>query len=126
LINGIQAKIDETPLPLTVAVAGGTGSGTEMTKAVVRRCEEPFVSQPAGHLCPGKTTFAQAIYRALGEQHVTYITHDSYYKDLGHLPVEARAKQNFDHPDALDTALLVQHIRALKYGSSDALCLDAQ
>lgn len=73
-----------------------------------------------GHLCAGKTTFAQAIYRALGEQHVTYITHDSYYKDLGHLPVEARAKQNFDHPDALDTALLVQHIRALKYGSSDA------
>lgn len=33
LINGIQAKIDETPLPLTVAVAGGTGSGTEITKS---------------------------------------------------------------------------------------------
>lgn len=78
--------------PLTVGVAGGSGSG--------------------------KTTFARALYEALGEEHVTYITHDSYYKDLGHLSLAERAKANFDHPNALDTALLVEHLQALKRGES--------
>ena len=45
-----------------------------------------------------------------GTQHVTYICHDYYYKDLSHLPVEERAKTNFDHPDALETSLLVQQL----------------
>lgn len=62
----------------------------------------------------GKTTFAKAIYHALGEEHVTYITHDSYYRDLSRLPVQERARQNFDHPNALDTPLLVKHLKALK------------
>lgn len=62
----------------------------------------------------GKTTFARALYEALGPEHVTYLTHDSYYKDLSHLPHAERAKANFDHPNALDTALLVEHVRRLK------------
>lgn len=62
----------------------------------------------------GKTTFARALYEALGPEHVTHLTHDSYYKDLSHLPHAERAKANFDHPNALDTALLVEHVRRLK------------
>lgn len=62
----------------------------------------------------GKTTFARALYEALGPAHVTYLTHDSYYKDLSHLPHHERAQANFDHPNALDTALLVEHVRRLK------------
>lgn len=66
------------------------------------------------HTLAGKTTFARALYEALGPEHVTYLTHDSYYKDLSHLPHAERAKANFDHPNALDTALLVEHVRRLK------------
>lgn len=56
-------------------------------------------------------TLSRAVVQALGgTQHVTYICHDYYYKDLSHLPVEERAKTNFDHPDALETSLLVQQL----------------
>ena len=78
----------------------------------------PLISiiQSTDRLTPhtGKTTFARALYEALGPAHVTYLTHDSYYKDLSHLPHQERAKANFDHPNALDTALLVEHVRRLK------------
>jgi uridine kinase len=47
---------------------------------------------------------------------VTYLIHDNYYKDLTHLPLDERAKTNFDHPDSLDTELLIEHIRDLKAG----------
>ncbi|KAM3576122.1 hypothetical protein VYU27_001998 [Nannochloropsis oceanica] len=89
-----QIKTSRPPAsgPLTVGVAGGSGSG--------------------------KTTFARALYEALGEEHVTYITHDSYYKDLSHLTLAERAVANFDHPNSLDTALLVEHLKALKRGES--------
>lgn len=50
-----------------------------------------------------------------------YLTHDHYYKDLSHLPPEERAKTNFDHPDSLETDLLVQHIRLLKQGETAVL-----
>lgn len=68
----------------------------------------------AGGSGSGKTTLARAIYETLGEENITYITHDSYYKDLSHLPKSEREKQNFDHPDSLETSLLVQHVKALK------------
>jgi len=45
-----------------------------------------------------------------GTQNVTYICHDYYYRDLSHLPVGERAKTNFDHPDALETSLLVEQL----------------
>lgn len=44
--------------------------------------------------------------------------HDNYYKDITHLSIEERAKTNFDHPDALDTTLLVEHIQELKQNKS--------
>jgi len=75
----------------------------------------------AGGSGSGKTTLAKAIYETIGEENITFISHDSYYKDLSHLTEEERAKQNFDHPDSLDTALLVKDIIALKNRQSIAV-----
>jgi len=68
----------------------------------------------AGGTGSGKTTVSQAILDRVGRDRIAYIQHDSYYKDRSHLPPEARAKINFDHPDALETELLVQHLEALR------------
>jgi uridine kinase len=73
--------------PVIIGVAGGTGSG--------------------------KTTVSQAIRDAVGEERIAYIMHDSYYREVKHLPPEARAQLNFDHPNSLDSTLLVEHLRLL-------------
>lgn len=73
----------------------------------------------AGGSGAGKTTLAVKLFHALGgETNVAYIVHDSYYKDLSHLSMEERAKCNFDHPESLETELLIRHIQALKKGNS--------
>lgn len=72
----------------------------------------------AGGTGSGKTTVSEAILDRVGDDRIAYIQHDSYYKDLGHLPPEDRAKVNFDHPDALDSELLAQHLRLLKEGQA--------
>lgn len=72
----------------------------------------------AGGTGSGKTTVAQEILKRVGEEHIAYIPHDAYYKDLSHLPFEERRKINFDHPDSLDTALLVEHLKQLKAGQT--------
>lgn len=57
------------------------------------------------------------MFRELGgEKNVVYLTHDHYYRDLSHKPLEERAKTNFDHPDSLETELLVEHLKELKAG----------
>jgi uridine kinase len=62
---------------------------------------------------------ARAIFNELGgEKNVVYLTHDHYYKDISHKTLEERSKTNFDHPDSLDTALLVQHVHELKAGKT--------
>lgn len=62
------------------------------------------------------------MFKALGgEQNVVYLTHDHYYKDISHKSLEERAKTNFDHPDSLDTDLLVTHIQELKAGKTACL-----
>jgi uridine kinase len=66
-----------------------------------------------------KTTLARRLYEELaGADNVNHIVHDYYYKDISHLSLEERARTNFDHPAALDTDLLVQHIQHLKKGLS--------
>jgi uridine kinase len=78
------------PVPKAIiAIAGGTGSG--------------------------KTTIAQKIVDLL-PHHVTLLTHDAYYRDNRHLAFEERSKLNYDHPEAFDTALFVEHLGALKRG----------
>ncbi|HDI51624.1 MAG TPA: uridine kinase [Bacteroidetes bacterium] len=70
----------------------------------------------AGGSGSGKTAIAQKLSKDLGHQRVVLVAQDSYYKDLSHLPLRERAKQNFDHPDALDNELLIQHLKSLLAG----------
>jgi uridine kinase len=74
--------------PLVIGIAGGSGSG--------------------------KTTVAQAILNRVGADRIAYLQHDSYYKDLSGLPPALRRDVNFDHPNSLDTELLIQHVEALR------------
>ena len=66
----------------------------------------------------GKTTVAQKIIQSVGADKVVYLQQDSYYRNLGDMPVDLRHKVNFDHPDAFDMALLVKHIETLRAGES--------
>ncbi len=70
----------------------------------------------AGGTASGKTTVVEAILDRVGREGIAHIQHDSYYKDLSHLPLEERRQFNFDHPDALDTPLLIRHLRRLRQG----------
>ncbi|MFQ6114508.1 MAG: uridine kinase [bacterium] len=72
----------------------------------------------AGGTGSGKTLVANNIYNELGSEKVVILCQDSYYKDLGHLPREERNAQNFDHPDAIDSDLLIEQIKALLQGKS--------
>jgi len=74
--------------PLVIGIAGGTGSG--------------------------KTTVAQALMKRIGSQYMAFLPHDAYYRDLSMLPLEERAGLNFDHPDSLETDLMVRHLQALR------------
>jgi len=76
--------------PLLIGVAGGTGSG--------------------------KSTVAQKIVEGLPPGTVAVVDHDSYYHDRSELSPRAREQLNFDHPDSLDTDLLISHLRALREG----------
>ena len=77
---------------------------------------EPVVIGVAGGTGSGKTTVATEILRRAGTDQISLIQHDAYYKDLSDLPMAQRAMQNFDHPDALDNALLISHLKELKAG----------
>ncbi len=74
--------------PLVIGIAGGSGSG--------------------------KTTVVQKILERVGADRIAYLQHDSYYKDLGGLPPAVRRTINFDHPNALETELLVEHVKMLR------------
>lgn len=79
-------------LPLVIGIAGGSGSG--------------------------KTTVAQTILNRVSPDRIAFLQHDAYYKDLRELPPIQRAEVNFDHPNSLDTNLLIQHIEQLKANQS--------
>ena len=66
----------------------------------------------------GKTTVAHKIIMSVGSENVVYLQQDSYYRNLGDMPIDLRHKVNFDHPDAFDTELLVNHLEALRAGES--------
>jgi len=70
----------------------------------------------AGGSGSGKTTVVRKLVEQLGPDLAQVIHHDSYYRDLAHLPPEERAKVNFDHPGALETELLAEHLEALLVG----------
>ena len=76
----------------------------------------PVIIGVAGGSGSGKTTVVREIVRALGPDRVTLIQHDSYYLDRSGMTPAERAAVNYDHPDALETALLVDHVRDLLRG----------
>lgn len=75
---------------LIVGIAGGTGSG--------------------------KTTVVDKVMACFPRGEVALLPQDSYYKDSSHLPLEERQKLNFDHPDAIEWSLLIEHLKELRLG----------
>lgn len=76
----------------------------------------PFVIGIAGGTGSGKTTVAHAIVKTVGEERIAFLSHDAYYRDFVDLPKDILDGKNFDHPDSLETELLVRHLKALKQG----------
>src|SRR5215470_6757507 len=64
----------------------------------------------------GKTTVARRILANVNDECVIFLQQDSYYRNLGDMPIELRRRINFDHPDALDNELFVNHVKALRAG----------
>lgn len=84
--------MNKNSTPVVIGIAGGTGSG--------------------------KTTVANVILERVGAESIAFIPHDAYYKDLKHLPKAQREIINFDHPDSLESELLVEHLQLLREGGS--------
>ena len=82
---------------------------------------KPYIVGIAGGTGAGKTTLAHRLFEQLGDDRATRIAHDAYYRGFAHLPADQRAQINFDHPDALETELLVQHLRALARGETASI-----
>jgi uridine kinase len=76
----------------------------------------PIVIGVAGGSGSGKTTVVRRIMDSLGPEQVTVLDHDRYYRDRNDLRLEERAALNYDHPDALETDLMVRHVHELKAG----------
>ncbi len=74
--------------PVTIGVAGGTASG--------------------------KSTVSANLLQQAGSEHIAYLAHDSYYREVEAIPRTQDGRLNFDHPNSLETSLLVAHIRALQ------------
>jgi uridine kinase len=88
--RGVSAGTEGGSPTLVIGVAGGSGSG--------------------------KTTVVRRIAESLGDTRVAVLEHDRYYRDRADLRLEERAALNYDHPDSLETDLMVEHVRALRAG----------
>jgi uridine kinase len=86
----VSATKGAAAAPLVIGVAGGSGSG--------------------------KTTVVRRIVESIGDQQVLVLEHDRYYRDRNDLRLEERAALNYDHPDSLETDLLVRHLHELRDG----------
>jgi len=78
--------------------------------------QRPIIIGVAGGTASGKTTVSRKILEMTGLEHLAYIQHDAYYRDLSHLPLDKRREFNFDHPDSLENELLVVHLEQLLAG----------
>ena len=72
----------------------------------------------AGGSGSGKTTISASIVEQIGPDHVTLIAHDAYYRHRPELTYEERTRVNYDHPDSLETELLLTHMKELTAGRS--------
>jgi uridine kinase len=91
-VIAIDARAAKPSTPLVIGVAGGSGSG--------------------------KTTVVRRIVDSIGDGEVTVLEHDRYYRDRNDLRLEERAALNYDHPDSLETDLLVRHVEQLRAGEA--------
>jgi uridine kinase len=80
--------------------------------------QQTFVIGVAGGSGSGKTTVVRRIVESIGDDRVTVLEHDRYYRDRNDLRLEERAALNYDHPDSLETDLLVRHVEALRAGEA--------
>lgn len=71
----------------------------------------------AGGTGSGKSTFTKKLKAAFGDE-VAVLYHDNYYRDQSDMTMEERKKINYDHPDAMETELLVRHLKELKAGKA--------
>lgn len=81
--------------------------------------EQPFAKEPyvigiAGGTGSGKTTFSRELVATLMTNKIVYLSHDSYYRDQSNVPFSERVKTNYDHPDSLETDLMIKHIEMLR------------
>ncbi len=79
---------DKTARPVTIGVAGGTASG--------------------------KSTVSANLLEQAGSHNIAYLAHDSYYRAAAEIPYTPDGRPNFDHPDSLETSLLIAHLRQLQ------------
>ena len=86
-----MTEMNNSRFPIIIGIAGGTGSG--------------------------KSTFTNRLKKRFGD-HVTVIYHDNYYRRHDDISFEDRKKINYDHPDSLETELLIEHLEQLKKGNS--------
>lgn len=77
-----------------------------------------FIIGVAGGTGSGKTTLAQEIKKNIPPENILHIKHDSYYRDQSRLTMAQRQQTNYDHPDSLETDLLVTHLKQLSKGKS--------
>jgi uridine kinase len=80
--------------------------------------QDTMVVGIAGGTGSGKTTLAEVLLDSVGRDQLAYLPHDAYYRDQKQLPLEERAKVNYDHPDSLETELLIAQINTLKEGQA--------
>ncbi len=66
----------------------------------------------------GKTTVARRILENVSDEQVVFLQQDSYYRNIRDMPIELRGVINFDHPDALDNDLFINHVKALRAGEA--------
>lgn len=85
---------------------------------MIERVSRPFMIGIAGGTGSGKTTVTQAVIEAVGSDHVALLPMDNYYKANSNLSAEERRKLNYDHPDAFDIALYLDHIKQLARGEA--------
>lgn len=78
----------------------------------------PIVFAVAGGTASGKTTVARAILDAVGASQIAYMPHDAYYRDQPKLSFEERTQLNYDHPNSLETRLMVKQIKQLLKGEA--------
>ena len=83
---------------------------------MARTRRHPLIIGIAGGSCSGKTTLVHTLTHKIGLQHITTIQHDSYYRDQAHINLTDRRHTNYDHPDALESKLLIEHLVLLQNG----------